>query len=528
MDADMDELMDLLAYECPYTGKKRIPGCYESVDQQSSTKKIKIGSTPDNYDKVDLQTSPDGYDETMFSEYFNRGLSGEPCEPPPAHACCKHVVQIAKHEVDNNPASSQAMREFACIREEDAEVGVRKVLVKWGFSAPVPISKCDLGETRNMKSFPWVKPSNWFAHLLRIGALARQMVGVSSLSKMKGVLTEFWRRYKTMDAGHPVFELERNGVLSLDRLVPFYSHSDEGRSFRDAALWVLNIHGVIGRGTLAYLREGHHRDPVSQNPQGLNYIGNTWSTHFLIATMSKSVATPEALSNLVSSFALDANPPLPCFQNLSSVDKKFEHLSSLYKNFFQARGKKPWVTELSRDLVCWPMSSTCPAAKWNKGMATVEIMRFIDWFAQNFLAAAAKAINIAVTFMYKSGLWLQSTSARRLSDWIFSFLGHYSLLAQLTLNAGKARYPMYPKNHMLCHAAVDLARRAERCEWQLSPLSTACQQEEDFIGKPSKISRFTNIRQAHRSVIWRSMIKIQYSLQQAGNDQRGMDSYADL
>ncbi|CAK9009501.1 unnamed protein product [Durusdinium trenchii] len=294
MDADMDELMDLLAYECPYTGKKRIPGCYESVDQQSSTKKIKIGSTPDNYDKVDLQTSPDGYDETMFSEYFNRGLSGEPCEPPPAHvncancpehlqrtinaenrdnlrklgdnfdACCKHVVQIAKHEVDNNPASSQAMREFACIREEDAE------------------------------------------------------------------------------------------------------------------------------------------------------------------------------------------------------------------------------------------------------------------------AAAAKAINIAVTFMYKSGLWLQSTSARRLSDWIFSFLGHYSLLAQLTLNAGKARYPMYPKNHMLCHAAVDLARRAERCEWQLSPLSTACQQEEDFIGKPSKISRFTNIRQAHRSVIWRSMIKIQYSLQQAGNDQRGMDSYADL
>ncbi|CAK9052610.1 Uncharacterized protein SCF082_LOCUS28764 [Durusdinium trenchii] len=639
MDADMDELMDLLAYECPYTGKKRIPGCYESVDQQSSTKKIKIGSTPDNYDKVDLQTSPDGYDETMFSEYFNRGLSGEPCEPPPAHvncancpehlqrtinaACCKHVVQIAKHEVDNNPASSQAMREFACIREEDAEVGVRK------------------------------------------------MVGVSSLSKMKGVLTEFWRRYKTMDAGHPVFELERNGVLSLDRLVPFYSHSDEGRSFRDAALWVLNIHGVIGRGTLAYLREGHHRDPVSQNPQGLNYIGNTWSTHFLIATMSKSVATPEALSNLVSSFALDvkallhdglqhdqeriwfihlgskgdlpalaklarftrtfahtpraassrkacqgvcwrclagqerddrnhlraipfedvskqpvweatigqvlpwqqtppileglglddrratdffqsdffhnvhlgvlksftssalvslveANPPLPCFQNLSSVDKKFEHLSSLYKNFFQARGKKPWVTELSRDLVCWPMSSTCPAAKWNKGMATVEIMRFIDWFAQNFLAAAAKAINIAVTFMYKSGLWLQSTSARRLSDWIFSFLGHYSLLAQLTLNAGKARYPMYPKNHMLCHAAVDLARRAERCEWQLSPLSTACQQEEDFIGKPSKISRFTNIRQAHRSVIWRSMIKIQYSLQQAGNDQRGMDSYADL
>ena len=82
---------------------------------------------------------------------------------------------------------------------------------------------------------------------------------------------------------------------------------------------------------------------------------------------------------------VEANPPLPCFKALGSVEKKFDRLSTIYQQYFRDRGKKPWVSELSRDLVCWPMSSTCPAAKWNKGMASTEILRFIDWFACQFL-----------------------------------------------------------------------------------------------------------------------------------------------
>lgn len=437
-------------------------------------------------------------------------------------------MQIAQREVESNPRASQAMREFSAIREADAEIGARRVLVKHGLSAPVELSTLDLGDSRDMKKNPWLKPSSWFQHLLDIGALQRQLVGVSTLQKMRGVLQEFWDRYRCLDDGHPVYSLQNAGVLSLDRLIPFYSHSDEGRTFRDAPLFVLNIHGVIGRGTVAYLKGNKHRAPVAENSQGLNYVGNTWSTHFLIATMMKNVTTPETLSALMSGFAADcrsllheglgsgmdrfwfihlgskgdlpalakiarftrtfghapraskskkpsrgicwkclagqekddrnhrpvfpfedvssnpiwegticqevaweerpsilegldlddsratkffqsdffhnvhlgvlksfcssalvslveANPPLPCFEGLGSVDKKFDRLSTMYQQYFRDRGKKPWVSELSRDLVCWPMSSTCPAAKWNKGMASTEILRFIDWFAVQFL-----------------------------------------------------------------------------------------------------------------------------------------------
>lgn len=134
-------------------------------------------------------------------------------------------------------------------------------------------------------------------------------------------------------------------------------------------------------------------------------------------------------------------------------------------------------------------------------------------------------MNVAVTFLYNNGLWLKASKAKKLSRWLFCFLGHYAILAQKTLEAGKRRYPVYPKGHMLCHAALKLLRLGERCRWVLSPMATACQQQEDYIGKPSRISRKTNIRQAHRSILWRSMINIKESLAQAEIDQRGMDAY---
>ena len=451
------------------------------------------------------------------------------------------MVETAQREVESNRFASQAMREFSTIRLADAEVGARRVLVKYGLSCPVPLSWMKLGEEATLEWFPWVKLSDWAQHILNIGMLPRILTGVSSFSKMKVALSVFWQRYQSMDPGHPVFGLARAGTISLDQLIPYYSHSDEGRTFRDGALWVLNVHGVLGRGTLAFLKAGKHRAPLDQNEQGLNYVGNTWSTHCLIATMMKEVATPDALSTFLSAFAADAHfllhtgitngnervwlihmgckgdlpalakiahftrtfgnapkaaqskkpcrgvcwrclagqerdddnhrihlpyedvsshpvwetsigqelpwtnrpsilegldlddgraveffqtdyfhnahlgvlksfsssaivglieadPALACFAGCSSVEARFERLTEFYKDFFKRKGRKPWISELSRDLVCWPMSSACPAAKWNKGMATVEVMQFIDWFSQEHLSESNDPIMKSIVF----------------------------------------------------------------------------------------------------------------------------------
>ena len=88
-----------------------------------------------------------------------------------------------------------------------------------------------------------------------------------------------------------------------------------------------------------------------------------------------------ALVTLVESY-----PPLPCMADCGSVDSKFEVLTGLYRDYFRSRNRKLYVSELSRDTCCWPQASACPAAKWNKGQATTEIMAFLDWFCQTHLA----------------------------------------------------------------------------------------------------------------------------------------------
>ena len=143
-------------------------------------------------------------------------------------------------------------------------------------------------------------------------------------------------------------------------------------------------------------------------------------------------------------------------------------------------------------------------------------------------AAGAKAINIAVTFLYTSGLWLKAADAKKLAKWLFCFLAHYSLLARFTIEESLRRFPMYPKLHMLCHTALQLAQQADASPWIMSPMAFACQQQEDYIGKPSMISRHTNIRQTHRSILWRSLVKVHSVLRVASRDARGMDAYPDL
>lgn len=183
----------------------------------------------------------------------------------PCKACCKHVVKVARDEVDRNPGASQAMREFANIRDADTELGTRRIFVKFGLAAPLDISWLPLGQDNALKQLPWIKLSTWIGHLLDLGALPRQFVGVSSFTKMQGVLKEFWKRHKATDAGHPLFALERDGVVTLDRVVPVFTHSDEGRTFRDLPLWVLNVHGVmIGRGTISWLKAGQPKASGNQ------------------------------------------------------------------------------------------------------------------------------------------------------------------------------------------------------------------------------------------------------------------------
>lgn len=148
------------------------------------------------------------------------------------------------------------------------------------------------------------------------------------------------------------------------------------------------------------------------------------------------------------------------------------------------------------------------------------------WFANVAEAAAAKSINLALSHLYRSGYWIPKEEAVLCGNLLFSFLQHYSICADLTLRAGKARFAITPKHHMVAHAAHSLVSEGERASWAESPLALSNQVQEDFIGRPSRLSRRVHSRSLHRSVLLRSLIVYNLALKQADGDRRGMDAYA--
>lgn len=214
------------------------------------------------------------------------------------------------------------MRELALVREDDAEAGCHRVFKKYNLVPPVAIERVDL--LPGVKKFPIIRVTTWVQHLLDAGRLPSQLTGTASFDKMKLVLKEYWQRFKQIRNDYYLFNLAEAGIVSLDSCVPIYSHTDEGRSYKHLGVWVLSVHGVLGRGTAAYLQSGAHRLPISQNEMGMNFLGKTWSTQFIVACMIKTLYTkfPQAQDEVIKLFAADLKKLL--YEGVQSKDGKFK------------------------------------------------------------------------------------------------------------------------------------------------------------------------------------------------------------
>lgn len=217
-----------------------------------------------------------------------------------------YVVGLAAAEAVENPKATPALKEFGSIRARDAEGRAHKVLAKHGLTCPIEIDKVNLGE-KKLKAFPYFKFSKWVKYLLDTDRVARQLCACQSLDSMQLKLEEFWKRYETIFPTHKIFDMQRAGQLDLRFVIPVYSHSDEGRSFKKQPLWLLSTHGALGRGSRGYLKKSKDKLPLKRCGFGLNFCGHTWSTHYMFGCMLRKLfkKKPEVLDNYVSIYAKD-------------------------------------------------------------------------------------------------------------------------------------------------------------------------------------------------------------------------------
>ncbi|CAE7379915.1 unnamed protein product [Symbiodinium sp. CCMP2456] len=239
-------------------------------------------------------------------------------------AVCKHTLKVAQAAVKDNPNSqSSALLQFAAVRSKDAESGAHRIFRQHGLAVNVTIDRLDLGNAPVLKSFPFIKLSSWVTYLLDHNLL-HKLTGIQDELYMGEVLVEFWARYRAL---FPQHDLWNHSDIDLSRAIPVYTHTDEGRTYKKRPLLVFSTHGCLGLGTQPQHRaqaDDHMVDgqdiPLEDSEMNMNFIGNTWSTHFIHASLLKSVSDdePQAIPGMMKEYAAD----LQTLYNVGGTDSR--------------------------------------------------------------------------------------------------------------------------------------------------------------------------------------------------------------
>ena len=130
---------------------------------------------------------------------------------------------------------------------------------------------------------------------------------------------------------------------------------------------------------------------------------------------------------------------------------------------------------------------------------------------------------MSMSFMFSHGYWIRSFFGNKLGRMLLGFVQAYGVCAKQCLREGKNRYAIIPKLHMVHHAGIRLILDSMRSQWVISPLATSAQQQEDYIGKPARISRRVHAGSLlHKRVCDRALIASMFALAASDNDDRGM------
>lgn len=187
-------------------------------------------------------------------------------------------------------------------------------------------------------------------------------------------------------------------------------------------------------------------------------------------------------------------------ENGSTVDERFEALSARYKGWCLRNKYRAHIQKISKECIGWLSTRHFPCGTWHKGELSCVLMRFLEAtlteqdFSQSEpmltqVKEAVVAINAAIRIMYGADLWLSRTETRAISGHGLRFLRRFEELALQGQRRGLNLWMIPPKMHCLqkIFLRVHFAWSQNKCI--LNPLATSVQQCEDFIGRPSRLSR---------------------------------------
>ena len=197
-------------------------------------------------------------------------------------------------------------------------------------------------------------------------------------------------------------------------------------------------------------------------------------------------------------------------ESASNVDERFQQLTERYKAWCRSSGHSPLVSKITKELIGWSATTEYPTAGWYKADITTTMLEFFESLEGGLrepllqlALEAAKAINQFFRLLYASDVWVSPADAHKAAQLLFKFLRRYQQCAQDAHDECRPLFILQPKCHPLHHMACDLLQRSKAGLESVNPLAFSCQMSEDFIGRPSRLSRRVTARGTIRRVIQR-------------------------
>ena len=186
-------------------------------------------------------------------------------------------------------------------------------------------------------------------------------------------------------------------------------------------------------------------------------------------------------------------------ENGGNIDLRFDMLSSRYRMWCKETRRTPFISRITKDTICWSSKVDFPTGSWFKAALTNVLMDFVQERAEtedfrddpilHTALEGGKAMLQALRLLYEADCWLEADEAKRIAGLGLKFLKRYAQAASLSYRDGKALFVLMPKMYAVQHIWLQLW--AEGCEggYCLNPITTSVAHDEDFISRPSRLSR---------------------------------------
>ena len=201
-----------------------------------------------------------------------------------------------------------------------------------------------------------------------------------------------------------------------------------------------------------------------------------------------------------------------------SVEKGFASLTCHYRRWCKAKKVSPFLTKISRDTINWKTFRDEPEGNWNKGNLSSLLCRWFEALCQekaseiqgdSMLEKAGEAaahLNAFMRMLYSSDVFIERARGMRIVHHGMCFQRLYRQLAQQAFACKRSLYPLKAKVHALDHIVHAMASQCSSHGACWNCMIVGNQQEEDFIGRPSRISRRVSIRTVVTRTLQRYLI----------------------